>query len=397
MGSLSKKAEAAGALGRVGVHVLFERARRPRPTALDQVPPSIEALTPEWLTAALCKDVPGARVLSVGSEGGSDGSTSRRALTIEYNEGGVAAGLPTSVYTKSTPRWLSRAITVPSHALVGEAMFYDQIRPGLDIEAPLSYHMAVDQRSGRSMFLLEDVAKTKGVTFGDPTKVYIDRKNAESIVTLLGSMHGTMWESSRFHTDLASIRGVLQWQVDLNHMINFPARSIIGIDRAAPVSPEAFLRRKAEVWPAVMRSLEMHERAPQTFLHQDVHSRNWYVTPEGRMGLYDWQCIGRGSWALDYAYATVSALTVEDRRAWERDLLELYLEQLAASGGPKLTFDEAWLAYRQQIFHGLAFWLYTIGYGRLQPQMQPDDVCLKNMERMTNMIVDLDSFAALDA
>jgi hypothetical protein len=41
------------------------------------------------------------------------------------------------------------------------------------------------------------------------------------------------------------------------------------------------------------------------------------------------------------------------------------------------------------------FWLYTIGAGRLQPAMQPDEVSLANLERMTSMIDDLDSFEAL--
>jgi hypothetical protein len=100
-------------------------------------------------------------------------------------------------------------------------------------------------------------------------------------------------------------------------------------------------------------------------------------------------------WALDVSYALSSALTVDDRRAWERELIELYVDRLFAAGGPALSFDEAWLAYRQQVFHGLAFWLYTIGAGRLQPAMQPDEVSLANLERMTNMIDDLDSFSAL--
>lgn len=394
--SLVGKAQAAGVIARVAGHVLVEKARNDRPTSLDDVPRSVDALTPQWLTAALCRDVPGARVVGVSAVGGSDGSTSRRGLRIEYNDAGTAAGLPTSVYTKSTPRLLSRLITVPASALVGEKLFYDAVRPGLDIEAPVGYHMALHPAAGRSMFLMEDVATSKAVTFGDPTKHVLDRKNAESMVELLGTLHGAMYDSPRLDGELRTVKPVLRWQVDLNHMINFPGRSLVGFDRAADVIPAACRRRRAEVWPAVMRSLEMHERAPRTLLHQDVHARNWYIRPDGVMGLYDWQCMAQGIWALDVAYALSAGLTVSDRRAWERDLLQRYLEHLAEAGGPKLTFDEAWRTYRQQAFHGFAFWLYTIGYGKLQPQMQPDDVCLKILERQSNMIVDLDCFEALD-
>jgi aminoglycoside phosphotransferase (APT) family kinase protein len=393
--AVGKKLKVGGQLLRIGAHVVNERIRRPRPTSLAEIPPSVDALTPEWLTAALCKGHPGAWVTDVSTGSGSDGSTSRRALRVHYNDVGREAGLPTSVYSKSTPKFTSRAITVPSAALESEALFYDRVRPVLDVEAPQGYYMAVDARSGRSMFLMEDVATTKNVTFGDPTKHYIDRGRAESIVTTLAAVHGTLWESPRFAGDLTAIKPAERWQMDVNDMIDFPSRTMIGFDRAEAVFPDEFRRRRAEVWPAFMNSLALHNSGPSTLLHSDVHSRNWYLTPNGGMGLYDWQCISRGIWALDVAYALSSALTVEDRRAWECDLIGLYVDRLHAAGGPALPFDDAWLAYRQQPFHGLAFWLYTIGAGRLQPAMQPDEVSLANLERMTNMIADLDSFDAL--
>ena len=393
--AVGKKLKVAGQLARIGAHVVEERMRRPRPTSLAEIPPSVDALTTEWLTAALCKGHPGAWVTDVRPGSGSDGSTSRRALNVRYNDVGRDAGLPTSVYSKSTPKFTSRAVTVPAAALECEALFYERIRPVLKIEAPQGYYMAVDTRSGRSMFLMEDVANTKNVIFGDPTKHYIDRGRAESIVTTLATVHGTLWDSPRFGGDLAAIKDAERWQRDVNDLIDFPGRTMIGFTRAEAVFPAEFRRRKAEVWPAFMNSLALHSRGPSTLLHSDVHSRNWYLTPEGGTGLYDWQCITRGTWALDVAYALASALTVPDRQAWERELIELYVDRLFATGGPSLSFDDAWLAYRQQPFHGLAFWLYTIGAGRLQPAMQPDEVSLANLERMTNMIVDLDSFDAL--
>jgi hypothetical protein len=43
---------------------------------------------------------------------------------------------------------------------------------------------------------------------------------------------------------------------------------------------------------------------------------------------------------------------------------------LRLAGGVAPSFDEAWLRYRQQVFHRLDFWLHTIGSGRMRPQMQ---------------------------
>jgi Phosphotransferase enzyme family len=389
------KVKVAGQLGRLAAHTVNDRVRRPKPTLLAEIPPSVDALTAEWLTAALCRGAPGAWVTDFSTGSGSDGSTARRALRIAYNDVGTQAGLPTAVYSKSTPGFTSRAITVPSACLECEALFYDRIRPVLAIEAPRGYYMAVDPRSGRSMFLLEDVAATKNVTFGDPTVHHIDRPRAESLVTTLAEVHGTFWESPRFGGDLKTLKSAERWQIDVNNLIGFAKRSMVGFDRAASVFPDEFRGHKERIWAALMGSLAMHREAPKTLLHADVHSRNWYLTREGGMRLYDWQVLTVGTWAMDISYALVSALTVEDRREWERDLIELYIDRLHAAGGPQLGFAEAFLTYRQQAFHGLAFWLYTIGAGRLEPAMQPTEVSLVNLERMSNMIADLDSFAAV--
>ena len=385
-------------VGRLTASVVTERIRPRRPTTLDDVPSSVAHLTREWLSVALCREYPGADVTGFDIGSGSAGSTSRAALTVHYNDAGVDAGLPTEVFSKATPNLTSRLITVPSAALVTEAAFYTTIEPELSIETPMGYHAAIDQRSGRSMFLLEDIARTRGATFGDPIELYIDRAKADDMVTTLASLHGSFWNSPRItdRADLGWIKTALRFQLDCNAAIGFEKRSMVGIDRAADVIPPAFHDRRHEIWPAAMRSLEIHERHPMTLLHSDVHSRNWYVTGDGRMGLCDWQLITRGFWALDLSYALTSALTVDDRRAWERDLIALYIDELAAAGGAKLSFDEAWLAYRQQVFHGLIFWLYTMGHGLFQPAMQPDPVSRINCERMATAVVELDSLDSLD-
>src|SRR5262249_39797647 len=88
------KAKLGAKMALIGGHVVWERARRPRPATLAQVPPSTEALTREWLTAALFRAHPGARVESVRLGDRSDGSTSRQVLLLVYNDEGRATGLP---------------------------------------------------------------------------------------------------------------------------------------------------------------------------------------------------------------------------------------------------------------------------------------------------------------
>jgi aminoglycoside phosphotransferase (APT) family kinase protein len=73
-----------------------------------------------------------------------------------------------------------------------------------------------------------------------------------------------------------------------------------GLARAEHVVPRQILWDAHQLWPALLHSLELKIDGPLTLLHQDVHTRNWYITDDGRMGLYDWQAVARGSWAVDW-------------------------------------------------------------------------------------------------
>src|SRR5271163_4444801 len=99
-GSLAIKSAMARQVAALTGHVLAEKLRPRRPTDLAEVPASPEALTTEWLTAALCSGHPAARVSGFTIGAGSEGSTSRAPLTVAYNAAGRAAGLPVEVFAK---------------------------------------------------------------------------------------------------------------------------------------------------------------------------------------------------------------------------------------------------------------------------------------------------------
>src|SRR5436190_1418093 len=279
---------------RVAVNVARERLAPARLASLDDVPPAASALTAGWLTAALCRGVPDAAVVDFDIVGGSDGTSSRRALRVTYNAAGQQAALPTRLFMKSASSFQSRL-----------------------------------------MFVLGGVTESE--------------------------------TSAR-----------------------------VGIWRGRSVVPPALCRRKAELLPAVMHALRLNSAGTPTLLHQDVHQGNWLRDPDGRMGLYDWQAVAKGEWALDFSYAMSVNLPIEDRRAWERDLLERYLWRLGEDGvSAPPSFDDAWLRYRQQPFHVVIFALFTIGAGRLQPDMQPKDYMLRCWERIATFVDDHESLDSL--
>lgn len=389
--------KAVGLVARVSSHIAREKIRRPgAPADPSHVPCSADALTPEWLTAVLCRDVPGAEVLDVTVFGGSDGTSSRRSLSVAYNEAGTSAGLPQALFTKSTATLGSRILLGLTEIVDGEAQFYTDARPTLDLRSPQAFYAAYDPRSYRSMVLLEDLG-VRGWTFPDPLRNRVSRSDAEDMVSEMAAYHGALWESPRFSGDLRRIKGAYDWQLNLNRKIGFDKRTMVGLRRAADVVPEELLARSREIYPKFMRSLALHERAPKTLLHQDVHLGNWLRDADGRMGLYDWQCVATGHWALDYSYALACGLDSDERRSWEKELLELYLDRLKAAGvADPPSFDEAWLAYRQQPLHALIFGLFTLGGSRFEPELQPRDYTLFAIERIARHVVDLGTLDALD-
>jgi len=89
-------------------------------------------------------------------------------------------------------------------------------------------------------------------------------------------------------------------------------------------------------------------------------------------------------------------LPTDDRRDWQEDLLILYLGRLRENGvATAPTFDQAWLAYRQQPMHALAFALFTYGGSRFEPELQPKDYTLASIVRIAQHVTDLESIAVL--
>jgi hypothetical protein len=301
------------------------------------------------------------------------------------------------VFVKATSSLRTRLQLGSTGAIRAETRFYREIQPGLDVLAPVGYHGASDRRTGRSILLLEDVARTRGVSFGDIRTLRVDRGLAESIVETLATLHGSFRESPRLEADLRWVISSTGLQVRLNDYVDFERRTKIGLDRAGDIVPPGLRARRDDLHRNLMASFALDEGAPLGLVHTDVHIGNWFVTPDRRMGLCDWAAVARGQGPRDLAYALMSGLTVEDRRNWESDLIGLYAERMGEVAGRCVRADDVREAYRRQTMHGFCFWLYTLGSGGLQPKTQTKESARLNVERMAQAVVDLETMAALEA
>jgi Phosphotransferase enzyme family len=380
-------AQAIGVLG----HAAVEKVHRRGPRTVDDVPISGADVTPEWLTAVLCGAAPGAQVLSFSNPGGSSGSTERLALRVAYNEAGVLAHLPTELFTKAGTKVSQRLLTGGAGVLHGEEHFYMALRHKTTMEAPLGYWAKADDRSWRSITIMEDIAATKGARFVGPTE-RPTHDQMQDLVRTLACMHGQLWEDPAIKV----LRTLRQYIERTTVMVALRDRAAVGMLRAAEEIPPGLTGHADRIYDATVRSLNIGtDEMPQTLLHGDAHVGQTYVTADGRMGYADWHHCLRGGWAYDFAYAVNSACEPEDRRQWEHALMETYLAALVEYGGPAIRFEDAWLAYRQQSFWPLTAWLFTIGRAWYQPEMQPVDRCKAIIRRTAAAVDDLNSFDAV--
>jgi phosphotransferase family enzyme len=364
-----------------------EQRLHPVPLTVEDIPLGYETITPQWLTQVFCGGHPGAEVIALELGPGDEGTSSRRRLLLRYNEAGRLAGLPASVFCKSTHTLTARARIGVVGFAEAEVHFHRQLRPLLDLEAPRAWFANANPYTFNSIVLLHDM--TGQVQFCDSADTR-SRAQVEDQLGLLARLH------ARFGGAHPAAAGLRAWAEQFGYLATTPYRKAceIGFRRAESVIPTGLLAREAEVFPATLTSALRHAQLPESVIHSDVHLRNWYVTRGGRMGLNDWQCVCRGHWSRDLAYCLSTALTIDDRRAWERELIVHYLDRLQAAGGPRIEFDFAWRHYREQLLGALAWWTGTLGQPRDKQDMQPPEVSMRLIERMAAAADDLD---ALDA
>ncbi|MET0988610.1 MAG: phosphotransferase [Steroidobacteraceae bacterium] len=376
------------------ITTLYERDMRvgAKAVAATDVPCTYEAMTPEWLTHFMCADTRGARVTAFRLASEDDGSTNRRRVFLTYNRVGEEAGLPASVFCKASHALIQRLNMGLCGAAHGEKMFYTQIRRLLDIEAPRAYHANYDPQSFASIVILNDM--TDEVEFCSHTTA-MNWERAASMATLMATYHAAMHEHPGLQSAQFALPTLPQFWQRIEDFVYMKESSNNGFLAAEDVIPERVFRRFPEVWPATKRAIALHDKLPRTLVHSDVHLKNWYVRDDVQMGLADWHCCCVGNWSRDFAYAISVALTPQNRRQWEQDLLRLYLSETKSRGGLTPSFDEAWDLYRAQLFPALAFWTNTLCPSDMQPKdMQPQDAAREFIRRVACAIDDLEAFEA---
>lgn len=345
------------------------------------VPTTWDDISPQWMSAALAAAHPGVEVDTVTVEVRDDGTNRRARLGVTYRNGSG----PASVFVKAADPDHKELIRMTSGMFHEPRLFTCGV--DLPLEHPRVYTALIDEDAYDFVMVMEDLT-ARGAGPRDATRPMTVEQVATG-VRGLARMHGRYW-GQRVLTEPALdwLEPFLPW--DGMEMAPLPA----ALERLGPDAPEQVTSLTIDaliesIWKPYIRTLTA---SPQTLLHGDPHIGNTYLLPSDEVGFLDWQVARRGNWSLDLGYFLQGALTVEDRRRSERDLLEEYRGALGLPKAEMPSPDEVWVRYRASVAHGLTLWLCTASAGEL---WQRPDIALALAQRYSFAYADLDTAAAL--
>ncbi|KAF5591049.1 aminoglycoside phosphotransferase [Fusarium pseudoanthophilum] len=320
------------------------RSNEPLPLTVDQ-------LTKQWFTQILKKSVKDVEVIEI-----IQGTASKVLIKLTYQNGTDCSA--TNVCVKGGFNPDVRESLPFLYAIYRlEAEFYCYLAPKLKIPLPPVLYAGTDTVNGQGIVVMADL-KAQGYTFGNPLEAWTVER-ARMSVEQLATLHASTWGETG---EAMSIKD-----------------AILGL-----LAPDEWDKRFApDAKPPVP------EIQNEGIVHGDAHIGNTFMSPAGEPGFLDWQVTQSASAMHDVAYFIGGALSIQDRRAHEKDLLQSYLDALKLAGGPELEIRDVWEEYRRQTFHGFAWALAG-------PLMQSREIVDAMVKRHCAAIVDHKSIELLE-
>jgi hypothetical protein len=352
------------------------------PIAELSIPQGWDEITAEWMTAALSGHFPGATVSHVAVVLRDDGTNRRARLQLTYSAG---TG-PSTVFAKAVDPEHADLVALTSGLYHEPRLFTSGVV--LPLDHPVVYAAIIDEDRRDFLMIMEDVV-ARGADPRDSTRPMTIEQVASG-VRGLARMHSAYWERVESNPALEWVEPFVAF-AGLEYAPLHIAHERLGDTVPTEIPALSGTELFVDIWARYIGTLTT---SPQTLLHGDPHIGNTYVLPDDDVGFLDWQMARRGNWSLDLGYFLQGALTIEDRRRGERELLEEYRSALTLPADEMPTADEVRLRYRASVAHGLAIWMATLSGG---DAWQRADICLAFAQRYSAAFIDLETRAALDA
>jgi hypothetical protein len=326
------------------------------------LPCTPEQITPEWLSSKL-----GMKHATVKVNRVIAGTATKVLITFTFevdDDGTMSEEKPMDLCIKGglDPAMLAAYPFILS-ILTREVDFYNLVAHRLGPNMTLPRTLWAGKTASNALVVMEDLASA-GFEFGDPVHPWTVTR-VLSVVEQLAILHAATWgtTSSRADDDASPWLSPSHYEASVLGLCGMWDAMVLAADRPACVP--TYMKDQRRMTAAVEAWFATRNPRFRCILHGDAHLGNVAWSEERQTPvLFDWQIVHVGSCFADVAYFVVTALTAEDRRRHEMDLLDHYLAKLHQHGGPKLSRDDAEVMseYRKSVMAGFSWVLcpYTM-------------------------------------
>jgi hypothetical protein len=339
-------------------------------------------LTAPWLAGVLGSgEISELTLTPIGT--GQMSQSYRVAITYAQTRGSAPASVVVKLASEDPT---SRATGQGLGAYMREVQFYRQLAPRIGGPTAICHASLIDAE-GWFTIVLEDVADAAA---GDQIGG-CDIDHARLAMVGLAELHAAVYGDAILDAaDWLNVPSPLNQSL-LTQL--FPAFLERYGERIAPEHValcERFLP-SVDGWAA-------DARPPLGLVHGDYRLDNMLFAASGEprpLTVVDWQTLSWGPMMLDASYFLAGSLTVETRRAHERELLGAYHAEMLERGAGDLDWEACWEGYRQQSFHGV---LMAIAASMLVVRTERgDEMFTTGLARHAQQAIDLDAVELLPA
>jgi hypothetical protein len=287
---------------------------------MGNVPYTPEAVTDEWLSEAIGKDVTDFSLEQIGVGVGILGRLYR--VTMNGGKDSAVAKFPT------LDEGARMNVVAPLRFYEKEVRFYEEAAKDTPVATPEVYASSFDPDSGDFVLLLEDLGsrRMEDQIAGCPVE------DAYTAVDALVDVHATWWNSKSFPSWMPSYSDVPYPQVIAGMYKQAWPRAVEIFEGHLSSTYMDFGDRYEALVPWFMDTLTTE---PRTMCHGDFRLDNlFFAHGDGHapVTVVDWQICFKGRGAYDLAYFISQSLETNCRRDHEQKLKDRYLEGLASKG-----------------------------------------------------------------
>ncbi len=309
------------------------------------VPAQVGDITVSWLNEALADNAEVGTISAVEAEPigvgvGILGEVARLKLTYEDGQSG-----PASMIAKCQSAHAENVFVCQMMGFyVREISFYNELAGSLDIRVPSHYVADMEEGGVPFVLLVEEITDARSIDQIEGAT----RDDAMKVAETIAALQAPFWNNDRVHA--------LEWLPPMNNDL-YKAAEGLAVDNWDAFVENWGDKVDAEVLGWVEQLTPKYgvmldwwvDASPVTLAHTDCRAENYLFggsAGDDVVTVLDFQLVTKHVGTYDIANFLGMSVTIENRRAWQDEVVKHYHDSLLANGVEGYDFEQCMRDYR---------------------------------------------------